>query len=294
MASTSYSGGGQGQGPLGHGGDAQASGAGHQGGTAPGQQGVSVPDPLGSQGAELRAQGYGGGHHLPGQGGGLPDQGKGGHQDSGGGQPAPSLGQPQQVPPRQTGEQAWRAYREQRMLASQAPIVSSGVQVKTEQLQSQGQSSPASGQGQGQPTQSGQGQQGLGGYGPQLSDPYQGQPYGLSSQSTQQANPFAAGASSTPAPTTQYNSPYGARRTALRRLLHRVSRCRRLPSPRTEESLWPTCSVRGSASRTRSRSRLGKCRRYCPPLNNLSSPLGRVRLSRLHGHWRGRAKGEQL
>ncbi|KAE9330124.1 hypothetical protein PF008_g15783 [Phytophthora fragariae] len=84
-----------------------------------------------------------------------------------------------------------------------------GVQVKTEQLQSQGQSSPPSGQGQGQPTQSGQGQQGLGGYGPQLSDPYQGQPYGLSSQSTQQANPFAAGASSTPAPTTQYNSPYG-------------------------------------------------------------------------------------
>ncbi|KAE9347354.1 hypothetical protein PF008_g7832 [Phytophthora fragariae] len=65
-----------------------------------------------------------------------------------------------------------------------------------------------SGQGQGQPTQSGQGQQGLGGYGPQLSDPYQGQPYGLSSQS-QQANPFAAGATSTPAPTTQYNSPYG-------------------------------------------------------------------------------------
>ncbi|KAE9113270.1 hypothetical protein PF010_g10137, partial [Phytophthora fragariae] len=63
-------------------------------------------------------------------------------------------------------------------------------------------------QGQGQPTQSGQSQQGLGGYGPQLSDPYQGQPYGLSSQS-QLANPFAAGATSTPAPTTQYNSPYG-------------------------------------------------------------------------------------
>ncbi|KAE9332985.1 hypothetical protein PR003_g14251 [Phytophthora rubi] len=84
-----------------------------------------------------------------------------------------------------------------------------GVQVKTEQLQPLGQSSLASGQGQGQPTQSGQGQQGLGGYGPQLSDPYQGQPYGLSSQSIQQTNPFAAGATSTPAPTTLYNSPYG-------------------------------------------------------------------------------------
>ncbi|KAE9017264.1 hypothetical protein PR002_g13442 [Phytophthora rubi] len=209
MASTSYTGGGQGQGPLGYGGDAQVSGTGHQGGTAPGQQGVPVPDPQGSQGAELRTQGYGGGHHLPGQGGGLPDQGQGGHQGSGGGQPAPSLGQPQQVPPRQTGEQAWRAYREQGMHASQAPIVSSGVQVKTEQLQPLGQSSLASGQGQGQPTQSGQGQQGLGGYGPQLSDPYQGQPYGLSSQSIQQTNPFAAGATSTPAPTTLYNSPYG-------------------------------------------------------------------------------------
>ncbi|KAE9231951.1 hypothetical protein PF004_g10067 [Phytophthora fragariae] len=108
-----------------------------------------------------------------------------------------------------TGEQAWRAYREQGMQASQAPVVSSGVQVKTGQLQLLGQSSLASGQGQGQLTQSGQGQQGLGGYGPQLSDPYQGQPYGLSSQSTQQANPFATGATSAPTPTKQYNTPYG-------------------------------------------------------------------------------------
>ncbi|KAE8895702.1 hypothetical protein PF003_g20032 [Phytophthora fragariae] len=84
-----------------------------------------------------------------------------------------------------------------------------GVQVKTEQPQPLGQSSLASVQEHGQPTQGGQGQQGLGGYGPQLSDPYPGQPYGLSSQSTQQANPFATGATSTPTPTTQYNAPYG-------------------------------------------------------------------------------------
>ncbi|KAE9135151.1 hypothetical protein PF010_g2169 [Phytophthora fragariae] len=119
------------------------------------------------------------------------------------------LGQHQQAPPRQTGEQAWRSYREQGMHASLAPIVSSGVQVKTEQPQPLGQSSLASVQEHGQPTQGGQGQQGLGGYGPQLSDPYPGQPYGLSSQSTQQANPFATGATSTPTPTTQYNAPYG-------------------------------------------------------------------------------------
>ncbi|KAE9058418.1 hypothetical protein PF007_g31310, partial [Phytophthora fragariae] len=100
------------------------------------------------------------------------------------------------------------ACTEPRATPASATSANSGVQVKTEQLQPQGQSSLMSGQGQGQPTQSGQSQQGLGGYGPQLSDPYQGQPYGLSSQS-QLANPFAAGATSTPAPTTQYNSPYG-------------------------------------------------------------------------------------
>ncbi|KAE9109549.1 hypothetical protein PF010_g11497 [Phytophthora fragariae] len=56
-----------------------------------------------------------------------------------------------------------------------APIVSSGVQVQTEPPQPQGQSSLEGGRGHGQPTQSGQGQQGLGRYGPQLSYPYQGQ-----------------------------------------------------------------------------------------------------------------------